>query len=107
VPPNFNTMDLIIIIKKTLQLDHRACKQTEVKNQDFMGKTNKTNKTNFFLSTLPFSHCTVSYNHTIIQSYNHTIIQSYNQIFISVSNLVYTKHLMYNYYYSINTINYY
>jgi hypothetical protein len=31
---------------KTLQLDHRI----EVKNQDFMGKTNKTN---FFLSTLP------------------------------------------------------
>jgi hypothetical protein len=64
--PNFNTMDLIKILEKNQKLHIQivavtlkvtSCKtmsKKKVKNQDFMGKTN------YFLSTLPFSPWAVS-----------------------------------------------
>jgi hypothetical protein len=65
--PNFNTMDLVKILEKNQKLHIQiiavtlkvtSCKtmskKKEVKNQDFMGKTN------YFLRTLPFSPWAVS-----------------------------------------------
>jgi hypothetical protein len=68
--PNFNTMDLVKILKKNQKLHIQivavtlkvtSCKTMsqkkevkKVKNQDFMGKTN------YFLRTLPFSPWAVS-----------------------------------------------
>jgi hypothetical protein len=65
--PNFNTMYLVKILEKNqklyiqivvVTLKVMSCrtmsKKEKVKNQDFMGKTN------YFLSTLPFSPWAVS-----------------------------------------------
>jgi hypothetical protein len=64
--PNFNTMDLVKILEKNQKLhiqivvftlkvtSCRTMSKKKVKNQDFM------HKTNFFLSTLPFSPWAVS-----------------------------------------------